>query len=95
MNDYRLQQMKKQLQKDPTQQEIDAAGPPPIATDTNFDLDESYTEGVDNYTPSMDELESWFNDSGCPCTGPCECWVEHDGTCPNGYPSQFKSMGLI
>jgi len=59
------------------------------------DLDESYTEGVDNHTPSMDELESWFNDSGCPCTGPCECWVEHDGTCPNGYPSQFKSMGLI
>ena len=54
------------------------------------DQEEEYS-----YTPTMEDLESWFNDSGCPCSGPCECWIEHDGICENGYQSQFLAMGLI
>ena len=59
--------------------------------------DDSYSDplGVNRHVPTMEDLESWFNDSGCPCVGPCECWIEHDGTCPNGYQSQFLAMGLI
>jgi len=29
------------------------------------------------------------------CTGPCECRVEPDGICPNGWPSRMLVAGVI
>ena len=48
-----------------------------------------------DYVPTIQDLEEWFNDSGCPCSGECECWIEHDGICENGFQSWFLVMGLI
>ena len=48
-----------------------------------------------DYEPSIKDLESWFMDSGCPCSGTCECWIEHDGICENGFRSWFLVLGLI
>ncbi len=29
------------------------------------------------------------------CIGPCQCTLEADGTCPNGYPSKLRAAGMI
>ena len=53
-------------------------------------------ENDDEYNEyGMDELLDFGIDSLCPCSGPCECMIEHDGTCENGYASIFLVMGLI
>jgi hypothetical protein len=30
----------------------------------------------------------------CICSGPCECTVEPDGTCPNGWQSILMQLGM-
>lgn len=45
--------------------------------------------------PDLETLEEWFMDSVCECTGACQCTVEHDGWCQNGYPSWMLYLGLI
>jgi hypothetical protein len=34
---------------------------------------------------SMEELEDGLCDGGNRCVGPCECWIEPDGVCQNGW----------
>ena len=29
------------------------------------------------------------------CSGPCCCTVEPDGTCPEGWPSKLRAVGLV
>ena len=29
------------------------------------------------------------------CSGPCQCRVEPDGHCPNGWPSRMLACGII
>lgn len=44
---------------------------------------------------TMEEVQAMvFDQDECVCSGPCECWVEPDGTCPNGWPSVLRSMGI-
>lgn len=46
--------------------------------------------------PSLETLEEWMLCDGvCECIGPCACWVEPDGTCPNGYVSWLVHLLLI
>lgn len=42
-----------------------------------------------------DEVREAMFDGACTCTGECECTVEPDGTCPNGWPSALLALGLI
>lgn len=45
----------------------------------------------------IDEVEvhdSMF-DSIVRCTGPCECSIEPDGVCHNGWPSILMVLGVI
>jgi hypothetical protein len=42
-----------------------------------------------------DEVRDAMFDSGCGCSGECECWVEPDGECPYGWPSKLRAIGLI
>jgi len=44
---------------------------------------------------SEDTIREAVFDSVCPCTGECECDVEPDGVCPNGWPSILIAAGLI
>lgn len=47
------------------------------------------------FRPDLEQLEIWEETGGCECSGPCQCWIEPDGTCPNGYPSWLVVLGLI
>jgi len=43
----------------------------------------------------MDELERTVYDSVDLCSGPCECTVEPDGECEDGWQSRLLTLGLI
>lgn len=45
-----------------------------------------------NVTESM--LRDMIFDGDCICSGPCECTIEPDGTCSNGWPSILMQMGM-
>lgn len=45
--------------------------------------------------PDWFVFEEWLIDSVCECTGACSCTVEHDGWCPNGFPSWILYKGLL
>lgn len=55
--------------------------------------DEQVTNGPVVDTPTTEQLLEWLTDVTCPATDGCR--VEHDGTCPHGYPSWLKYLGLI
>ena len=38
-----------------------------------------------NVVTDLDELYAVLSDGYCRCCGPCECQVEPDGVCPNGW----------
>jgi hypothetical protein len=44
-------------------------------------------------TPPLETLEAWVHDSVCEALDGCT--VEHDGTCPHGYPSWLRALGLV
>lgn len=29
------------------------------------------------------------------CIGPCECELNPDGECPNGYPAKLRAIGFV
>jgi hypothetical protein len=42
-----------------------------------------------------EEVGEAMFDGACVCTGECECTVEPDGKCRNGWPSALLALGLI
>lgn len=37
--------------------------------------------------PDIATLKEWVRDTMGEAACPSECWIEHDGHCPHGYPS--------
>jgi len=44
---------------------------------------------------TWEELHEVMFDGACFCAGECECTVEPDGKCPNGWPSRALAVGVI
>ncbi len=44
---------------------------------------------------TWDEIQESMFDGESYCTGECECTVEPDGVCSNGWPSALLVLGLI
>lgn len=50
---------------------------------------------VHSMTITMNMVRDMVMDTTeCTCSGPCECTVEPDGTCPNGWPSVLVALGV-
>ena len=49
-----------------------------------------------NFEMHLDELRDiTFDVEFDHCTGDCECQVETDGTCPEGWPSRMSALGFV
>ena len=42
--------------------------------------------------PTLNALERWWDDAISPCQGPCECDVEPDGVCPQGWHARAELL---
>lgn len=43
----------------------------------------------------LEALQQAMYDGVDECSGPCECRIETDGTCENGWPSRMRAVGVI
>jgi hypothetical protein len=58
-----------------------------ILQEISFVVRNTRTGELYEVVTDMEELEETLIEGANRCCGPCECWIEPDGICPNGWPA--------